>query len=75
MLEKTKMRFNSKKGFAKMNKNRNMEDRIWGQVMQLNPPMMQKASEEIRSGDSETVQDIRLKYYSFVWSFMRKRFS
>jgi len=30
----------------KMNKNINVEDRVWGQVMRLNLPMMQKASEE-----------------------------
>ena len=40
-------------GLAQMDKDRNMKDRIWGQVMRLDPPMMQKTAEEIRGGDSE----------------------
>ena len=57
-----------------MNKNINVEDRVWGQVMRLNPPMMQKVSKEVRSRDFETAQDIRLKHYSFIWSLTRRHF-
>ena len=47
MLEKVEVGLDPQIGFAKMNKNQNMNNRIWGQVMYLNPPVMQKASKEI----------------------------
>jgi len=47
VLEKIKMGFDPQKSFTEMNKNGNMKNRIWGQVMHLNPPVMQEASEEI----------------------------
>ena len=51
MLKQIEMGFDPQKSFTKMNKNRDMKDVIWCQVMYLNPPMMKKISEEIRSGN------------------------
>ena len=58
-----------------MDKDRNMMDRIGGQVMRLNPPMMQKTSREVRGGDSEAAQNMRMKNDGFIWYLMRNRIS
>ena len=75
VLEKIKMGFDPQKSFTEMNKNGNVKDRIWGQIMCLNPPMMKKISEEIRSGDSEATQNMRLENHGFIRPFMRNRIS
>ena len=72
MLKQIEMGFDPQKSFKKMNKNRDMKDGIWGQVMYLNPPMMQKISEEIRSGNSEIAKNMRLKNNRFAITLMRK---
>ena len=58
-----------------MNNNQDVEDRIWGQVVCLNPPMIKKASEKVRGWNSETAQDMGLKCYGFLWSFARRSIS
>ena len=73
VLEKIKMGFDPQKSFTEMNKNGNTKNRIWGQVMYLNPPVMQKTSEEIRSGDSEAAKNMRLKNHSFIRFLTRNR--
>ena len=75
VMEKIKMGFDPQKSFTEMNKNGNVKDRIWGQIMCLNHPMMQETSEEVRSRDSETTQNMRLKHYCFIHSFTRRRIS
>ena len=74
MLKQIEMGFDPQKSFKKMNKNRDMKDGIWGQVMYLNPPVMQKTLEEI-CGDSEAAKNMRVKNNRFVFTLMRKRFS
>jgi len=44
------MRFDPEQRLAEMDKDRNMTNRIRGQLMYLNPPVVKKASEEIRNG-------------------------
>ena len=72
MLKQIEMGFDPQKSFTKMNKNRDMKDGIWCQVMYLNPPMMKKISEEIRSGNSETENNMRVKNNRFAITLMRK---
>jgi len=51
------MGFDPQISFTEVDKDGDVEDRIWGQVMRLNPPMEEKTMEEIRSTNSETAQD------------------
>ena len=50
-----------------------MKNRVRGQVMHLNPPMMKKASEEIRNGKTEAPKNMRKKNDRFVFLLMWKR--
>ena len=50
VLEKIKMGFDPQKSFTKMDKNRNVKDRIRGQVMRLNPPVMQRPRKKSEVG-------------------------
>ena len=50
-----------------------MKNRVRGQVMHLNPPMMKKASEEIRNGKTEASKNMRMKNNRFIHPLMRKR--
>jgi hypothetical protein len=70
-LEKIKMGFDPQKSFTKMDKNQNVKDRIWGQVMHLNPPVMKKASKKIGIRNSKAAQNMRLKNDSFILPLMR----
>ena len=53
---------------------KNMKDRVRGQVMHLNPPMVKKAPEEIRNGKTEASKNIRKENNRFISFLMRKRF-
>ena len=55
--EEGKRRRNSKKGFAKMNKDRKMEDSIGGKMVQSNPKIIKESMEEGRSGKAESSTD------------------
>lgn len=57
VLEKVEMGLDAHKRLTQMNKNRNVEDGIWGQVMCFNPPMEKKTAEEIRSGNPKSMFD------------------
>ena len=52
-----KGRRNSKKGFAKMNKDRKMKDSIEGKMVQSNPKIIKESMEEGRSGKAESSTD------------------
>ena len=75
MLKQIEMGLDSHICFTKMNNNQDVEDRIWGQVVCLNPPMIKKASEKVRGWNSETAQDMGLKFYGFLRSFARRSIS
>ena len=45
---------------------------IRGQVVDLNSPVMKKATEEIRSGNCESEQDKRVKRNNFLGFFARR---
>ena len=48
-----------------MNKDGNMKDWIWVQMMDLNTPIEKKTTEEVRSRDPKTPQDKILKNHGF----------
>ena len=53
------MRFNPQENFAKMDEDRNVENRVRGQMMQLNPTMVKEALEEIRNGKNKAPKNKR----------------
>ena len=46
MLEKMEMREDAKEYFAKMGEYRNMQDELWGKMMQLDFPVLKEGVEE-----------------------------
>ena len=73
VLEKIKVGLNPQESITQMNKDRDVNNRIRGQVMHLNPPMVKKASEEIRNGKIEAPKNMRKKNDRLVSPLMRKR--
>ena len=73
ILKQIKVRFDPQKSLAEMDKDRNMKNRIRGQVMYLNPPMVKNTSEEIRNRKIETSKNIGMKNNRFIHPLMRKR--
>ena len=67
------MRFDPQKRLAEMDKDRNMKNRIRGQVVHLNPPMMKKTSEEIINRKTEAPKNLGMKNNRFIHPLMRKR--
>ena len=47
------VRLNPQESFAKMNKNRDVENGVRGQMMHLNPPIEKEATEEIGNRKTE----------------------
>ena len=73
ILKQIEVGLNPQQSFAKMEKNRDVENGVRGQVMHLNPPMMKKASGEIRNGKTEAPKNMRKENDRFVSPLMRKR--
>jgi len=74
ILKQIEVGLNPQESFPKMDKNRYVKDRIRGQVMHLNPPMVKEAPEEIRNGKTKAAKNVRKKNDRFVSFLMRKRF-
>ena len=74
ILEQIKVRFDHQERLAEMDKDRNMKNRIRGQVMYLNPLVVKKTPEEIRNRKTEAPKNMRMKNNRFFFSLMRKRF-
>ena len=73
ILEQIEVRFDPQERLAEIDKDRNMKNRIRGQVMYLNPPVVKKAPEEIRNGKTKAPKNIRKENNRFI-SLVRKRF-
>ena len=74
ILEQIKIGFDPQESFTKMNEDGDMQNRIRGQVMHLNPPMMKKTSKEIRDGKTKVSKNMRMKNNRFIHPLMRKGF-
>jgi hypothetical protein len=61
VFKEIKMGFDPQKSLTQMNKNGDVEDRVWGQVMCLNPPVEKNTVDEIGSGNPKSVFDKRRK--------------
>ena len=75
ILEQVEMGLLPQESFAKMNEDRNMENRVRGQVMHLNPPILKETTEEVRNRKTEASKNIRKENNRFVVPLMRKRFT
>ena len=74
ILKKTKVGLDPQKSLAKMDENRDVDNRVRGQVMHLNPPMEKEAPEEIGNRKTEAPKNIRKENNRFISFLMRKRF-
>ena len=72
ILEQIEVGLNPQESFAKMDKDRDEKNGIWGQVMHLNPPMVKEAPEEIINRKTEATKNMRKKNNRFVFFLMRK---
>jgi hypothetical protein len=52
--EKIPMGFDSEESFAEVNEDRDVEDRVWVEVLELNPVKVKKATEERTGGEGQT---------------------
>ena len=68
------MGLDPQESFTKMDKDRDVKNRIRGQVMYLNPLMVKKTLEEIGNGKTEAPKNMRMINNRFVFSLMRKIF-
>ena len=73
ILEKIEVGLDPQESFTEMDKDRDVKNRVRDQMMHLNPPMMKKASKEIRNGKTEAPKNMRKKNDRFVSPLMRKR--
>jgi hypothetical protein len=53
-VEKIPMGFNSEKCFTKVNKDGNMANGVWIEVMELKPVIVKKATEKRARGEGQT---------------------
>jgi hypothetical protein len=72
VLEKIKAGLNPQEIFTQINKDRDVKNRIRGQMMHLNPPMMKKTSKEIINRKIEAPKNIRKKNNRFISFLMGK---
>ena len=54
MLEKMEMRVDAEECFTEMGEYRKMQDRLWGQMMQLDSPKLKKGIERFRDRHCKT---------------------
>ena len=58
-----------------MDKDRDVEDGIRGQVMHLNPPIVKETSKEVGNRKTKTTKNMEMKNNGFIYSFVRRRLS
>ena len=68
--EELKMGLDAQKSFTQMYEDRNMNKRIWGQVVKLDPIIIQEAREKSQTRDSQSLFKIRGKFYDFARIFL-----
>ena len=73
ILKQIEVGHNPQESFVKMDKNRDVKNRVRSQVMHLNPPMEKEAPKEIRNGKTEAPKNVRQENNRFVFLLMRKR--
>ena len=61
ILEQVEVGLDSQKSFTEMDKYRNVKNRIRGQVMHLNPPIVKKAPKEVGNRKTKTTKNMGMK--------------
>jgi hypothetical protein len=74
-IEKIPVGFDSKKGFAKVNEDSYMANRIRVEVMELKPVVVKKASKERARREGQTPFGKMVKCDDFFYIFHGKRFA
>ena len=69
--EELKMGLDAQKSFTQMYEDRNMNKRIWGQVVKLDPIIIQEPREKRQTRDSQSPFKIRGKSNNFARIFIR----
>jgi hypothetical protein len=72
--EKISVGFNSEKCFAKVNKDGNVANGVWVEVMELKPIIVKKAMEKRARGEGQTPFSKMVKCDDFVNIFHGERF-
>ena len=75
ILKQIEVRLNPQEGLTQVDKDRDVQDGIRGQVMHLNPPVVKEATEEIRNGKTKAPKNMRKKNDRLVSPLMRKKLS
>jgi hypothetical protein len=70
-VEKTLLGLDSEEGFTEMDKNRNVANRIWVEVMKLKAVIIKKAAEEKTRGEGQSPFGKMVKCDDFVDIFHR----
>ena len=73
ILKQVKMGLDPQESFTQVDRNRDVENGVRGQMMHLNPPMEKEAPEEIENRKTEAPKNMRKENNRFVSSLMRKR--
>ena len=69
--EKLKMGLNAQKNFAQMYEDGNMNKRVWGEMMKLDPVVIQEPRKEIRARNPQSLLKIRKKSNNLARIFIR----
>jgi hypothetical protein len=72
--EKIPVVFDSEEGFTEVDKNRNVANRVWVEVMELKPVIIKKAAEERTMGEGQSPFGKMVKCDDFVNIFHEERF-
>ena len=72
ILEQVEVGLDPQESFTKMDKDRDVKNRIRGQVMHLKPPMVKKTLKEVRNGKTKTTKNMGTKNNGFIHPFVRK---
>ena len=75
MLEELEMWQDANESFTRMCENGKMENGLWGEMMQLNSPKLQKGLKEIRYGNSKAALHEIAKKDGSMGTFVRAVFS
>ena len=69
--EKLKMGLDAQKNFAQMYEDGNMNKRVWGEMMKLDPVGIQEPIKEIRARNPQSLLKIRKKSNNLAHIFIR----
>ena len=69
--EKLRMGLDAQKNFAQMYEDGNMNKRVWGEMMKLDPVEIQEPRKQIRARNPQSLLKIRKKSNNLAHIFLR----